>query len=1304
MVSLLLIASSMSVGFTAFAAEGTSLVNWGSEAIVKNDAEIGTATHYDNYWNPQKNWEAVHALAGDGEDVAKLNFKNVGSAIHTHTGSGVYTSTPSASYKMILEKNGVKDNGDGSYSYVCESGTFFSAEVKTLYSCSNADTHAEGEDCDSSCTSKANVVTKQYGWDKDGYYYYDYYNEDGYNTPHAFGEKTNSSSVKLRDKSVKHPHSYETYTYEFPRGTVLKDVVLANSNSPEYRSSYYEIYATKGKQADLYNPENRIAVYDGVEEKSNNAFASHYTFNEPIEATYVGLKLIDPLSSVRTALAGTYYTAARIWMLKFYGTEGVEKHSSKTGAVDSVQQTTASEDNYSIPEKLHEDDASYSPQHIYYRNGIPTYAGAMLTAKEDQNGDGIEETVDARYRLWDRKANQDVLFDGRETYKEGDALEYYDDTHTELFYDFGAIYDINEIIFANNTNEKSRASDFTFYASNNFEDLFTPANELSYVETNVAAVSVKTIDLKARYVGISFQDTCWGNASYPADDYLRVCEFDVMGKYSGESQVATVKNFADYTSALAAVAGKQSVVASVPEDYAMVKGERKEGAASNESLARLYNNNLAESDINDYALAHTDAEGNYVYGPDVYTAFKYDLKLSRKITDVFLGNHSNSYYQTCAYKVYVSDDAAIDESDMVAQVTHAGRGDECNVHATLISLPEGTGGRYVEVRIFMPQKMCSEGQAASNIYYRLMELNIFGDMGYTLKGDTYTSRESYFTKNAENIDNSLIANTPFYKTENITNVNFGKRDTNTSKIYYDMKSPSNEDWTEASKSFTETTYYDVDGDLGGVTYTYWNYSCSGGREHAEGCNKSCEKTVEVIDDGSVYQTVIYKLPAKAEISEVDIYHSPSSGRLTSHYMISFAEKEADLFGENATNIEVANIYYYNLVKLNEPVTAKFFAVKLLCGVQSNITSADYNYGRMGHFALVGKSLACDDDAHTWEEVIDKAATCTETGSKHNECTFCGYEETAIEIPALGHDMQPNSDKTMLVCANDCGEEVEACVVTFLGKNDELLKELVIKKGTALSAEEVNAIKAPIIYGYNFVSWGKELEKETIEESVTFKPTYARDTETTYNVTVDDKTSIDVVQPPFDTRVTLTNENAKYWTVNGVILTHANANGVGKFYVSGDMEITTHTEDDARLKETAVGLLSDAEIVNENKGPEHKHSYAVFAHLHNGANHNIVEVGVTFISGTKYNQLTDEEKANNKFWQDKWSSGISKVKLDGMRSNYMITLNGISTTTENLKRYAQAYVKYRDADGSIKTIVSTNEMYGLFNVTQQTPAS
>lgn len=43
----------------------------------------------------------------------------------------------------------------------------------------------------------------------------------------------------------------------------------------------------------------------------------------------------------------------------------------------------------------------------------------------------------------------------------------------------------------------------------------------------------------------------------------------------------------------------------------------------------------------------------------------------------------------------------------------------------------------------------------------------------------------------------------------------------------------------------------------------------------------------------------------------------------------------------------------------------------------------------------------NEAAHTFEWVIDKQPTETEAGSKHEECTVCGYAKAAVEIPATG---------------------------------------------------------------------------------------------------------------------------------------------------------------------------------------------------------------------------------------------------------------------------------------------------------------
>ena len=46
-------------------------------------------------------------------------------------------------------------------------------------------------------------------------------------------------------------------------------------------------------------------------------------------------------------------------------------------------------------------------------------------------------------------------------------------------------------------------------------------------------------------------------------------------------------------------------------------------------------------------------------------------------------------------------------------------------------------------------------------------------------------------------------------------------------------------------------------------------------------------------------------------------------------------------------------------------------------------------------------------------MIDKAATATEKGLKHEECTVCGYKKDAVEIEASGTEEpeDPNTPQT-----------------------------------------------------------------------------------------------------------------------------------------------------------------------------------------------------------------------------------------------------------------------------------------------------
>lgn len=62
----------------------------------------------------------------------------------------------------------------------------------------------------------------------------------------------------------------------------------------------------------------------------------------------------------------------------------------------------------------------------------------------------------------------------------------------------------------------------------------------------------------------------------------------------------------------------------------------------------------------------------------------------------------------------------------------------------------------------------------------------------------------------------------------------------------------------------------------------------------------------------------------------------------------------------------------------------------------------------GHWNTCECGEKLNEAAHTFEWVIDKEATAAEAGSKHEECTVCGYAKAAVEIPATGDTTSPET--------------------------------------------------------------------------------------------------------------------------------------------------------------------------------------------------------------------------------------------------------------------------------------------------------
>ena len=62
---------------------------------------------------------------------------------------------------------------------------------------------------------------------------------------------------------------------------------------------------------------------------------------------------------------------------------------------------------------------------------------------------------------------------------------------------------------------------------------------------------------------------------------------------------------------------------------------------------------------------------------------------------------------------------------------------------------------------------------------------------------------------------------------------------------------------------------------------------------------------------------------------------------------------------------------------------------------------EWKYDSTNHWHECKDGEKADITAHNFKWIVDKEATATEKGSKHEECTVCGYKKTAVDIPATG---------------------------------------------------------------------------------------------------------------------------------------------------------------------------------------------------------------------------------------------------------------------------------------------------------------
>ncbi len=123
--------------------------------------------------------------------------------------------------------------------------------------------------------------------------------------------------------------------------------------------------------------------------------------------------------------------------------------------------------------------------------------------------------------------------------------------------------------------------------------------------------------------------------------------------------------------------------------------------------------------------------------------------------------------------------------------------------------------------------------------------------------------------------------------------------------------------------------------------------------------------------------------------------------------ITFADESELSFTNNAE--EEKGIVYMELADDTDPadvIVNPENAGLLLDGESGQFVPHTHAYGdwqsdETNHWKECSCGDIAEQGAHEFEWVIDQEATADKAGSKHEECSVCGYKKAAVEIPATG---------------------------------------------------------------------------------------------------------------------------------------------------------------------------------------------------------------------------------------------------------------------------------------------------------------
>ena len=1183
-------------------------------------AQVNAATDGTNYYNAK----AEYIL----KDAKVINIGNLADII---SDAYKYDENSKDYTKMFAFNTGLKSKVNDKKD-MCENA----AEALSDADNSNGWIFAEGD---------ANKkVIKQYGYSNGQAYYYD----DSTGVKKAAPEEMGSN-----------PYRYEDLIYKFTSGTGITAVALASQSqdSNMLATSNYKVLV-----GDDYKDLQEVYNFDSV----NYNFGTHnrtqlICFDEAIYAKYVVIRILDPVSKSHIGSTGDYLVATRLPLARVYGyAPNVNIKDNATSADGRTQLpvgTINETDFYSLSAKTGKENLH-----------LVQYNSAGLPVSE-----GVQFTDTAKGQISDGPANGDALIKGDWTADDAGTQ-----WHTDIYYDFGAVCDVKEVVVAQHDNWL-RIDRYAIYASDNLYDLYSDENIVGY-ELNGNNVSgglsyqqnfIIKEPIAARYVGMRIWRPQPG--THTSGMYIRLYEFNVYGCTKEQAKAIMTVSDSDLP------AGTSSIITSDPTVRYKESTNGGEFVETNSVTANntLYDNNTTTAYTTDSYFA--DESGVYIDGTAAAKTkqrvvdIEYDLGKSKDFNTIYVASKIGAE-ALGRYVVYASNDkdTLYSDSNVVADYNNSEGYINCpyNKSRQMFSLNTSVNARYVALRIIDPKTGYKTTPA--NYSATIQEFNLYKSDFSISTGTASANNTSAYETDAQ-IGSSLI------RGKNST----GYRFDGTDKVDFTVGGSGhyNEDKSDSLGSYAVTAGDHVRQD---VNWTGADY------------NNNNESLID--DESKLWQQVDYTLDGEANISKIGVFGHGSKELNFSHIKLIFSDTKEGLYNLEAAGTTVYDVrndsgLTYLIVNPNSEITAKYFAVRIICGITQlaidhNWPGAGNCHGRIRHISLLGEytnpqstlpTVTVDDEA---TGTVAKAIANTDINGNYPADNIATYTAVANEgyqfVKWADADGKYISDTAAYKYTTSSPATIKA-VFASATDGTKVIKLADAKTGetvdvlTAATQEDLdNAVKAAAPKKFGYTVNGSNNDFAAVANGSTVAPKYERITGNPnyqYRITAKDVgdetgTTLDVA---FDTRVIIESESDAeniYWTN-----TDDSVIGVGKtvdFYACANDTVTAKEGTATADAVTMFAATNTTGVFNGN-------SMTVFGKFDGKTAP--AKFGVAFTSKNKYDVESD--------WDALILAGNAQVVEFQNSSNapkgyFMGTLQGITTSSQTT-RYAVCFVE--DADGN-----------------------